>query len=84
MIFVGVSNHQASEPIFAGDNKFRIRHLRIGFTGVMTCTVGADTPRLRKSDTAIDHQPTTIVAVKVHIHPDLAGAAKRQKYKIRC
>ena len=75
VIFVGMSNNQTREIIFTRLNKLRVRHLRIRFATMVSGAVSTDAPRLRESDTTIDHQPLSIVTIQVHVHADFAGTA---------
>ena len=67
VVLMCVGDDQAAERLAAGGDELWIRHLH----------VGAGLARAGKRDPAIDHQPTSVVAVQVEVHADLARTPKR-------
>ena len=69
MVFVGMGEHEARQPLPAPGHEARVGHDEI------------DTGKLAagESDAQVAHQPPTVIFVEVEVHADLAGTAQRQE-----
>jgi len=74
---MGMGNHQARQAITAVGNEGRVCHLYRRLAPVVHGAIGSNAARLGKGNAAIHHQPGTVVAIKVEVHTNFAGAAQR-------
>jgi hypothetical protein len=72
VILVRMGNEQCRQTVAAFFDKAWIRHLHARPRLTVAC----------KCNTAIDHEPTLVVAVEIEVHANLAGSAKRQKPEV--
>src|SRR5690606_34274242 len=82
MIFMGMGNDQPIKPVFAIGDELRVGHLNFGTMTFQRFAINIG--RRFKGQPTIDHEPASIMAIKVEVHTNFTCSPQWQEPKIFC